>query len=155
MSKTTFVAFLYVIGIGCTGLGLVQLFFDARSAIRYSRAESGMMTTTDPAVARTAKYSPGDGTYADVVYTTPKRTVHVSHAYVRRDLIQRAADGVPIPVKFNGDHPRGGWYDGDRPNWSFSQLILGLIFLPVAILAHKLLRREAKVEGRPAPRLSK
>jgi hypothetical protein len=145
MSKITFIAFLYVIGVGGTGLGLVDLYFSARNAIQYARAESGVMTTTDPAVGRMAKYSPGDGTYADVVYTTAKRTVQVRHAWLNRDMVRRAADGVPIPVKFVGDHPRGGYYDGEQPEWKFGGLIVGVIFLVVAIFAHRLLRKESGV----------
>ena len=145
MSKITFIAFLYVIGIGWTGIGLVDLYFSGRSAIAYSRTESGMMTTTDPAAARVVKYSPGDGTWADVDYTTAKRTVHVPHVYLGRDLVRRAADGVPIPVKFDADHPGVGWYDGAKPSWKVGELIGGLIALVVAIFAHKLLRRESGV----------
>jgi hypothetical protein len=145
MSKITFIAFLYLIGIGWTVIGLVDLYFSARSAIAYSRAESGMMTTTDPAVARAVKYSPGDGAWADVDYTNSKHTVHVAHVYLSRELVKRAADGVPIPVKFDAVHPRGGWYDGEHPTWKFGGLIGGLIALAVAIFAHKLLRREAGV----------
>lgn len=145
MSKITFIAFLYIIGVGFTGIGLVDLYFSARSAMAYSRAESGMMTTTDPAVARVVKYSPGDGTWADVDYSNSKRTVHVSHVYLSRDLVKRAAEGVPIPVKFDPDHPGSGWYNGEHPTWKFGRLIGGLIALVVAIFAHKLLRRESGV----------
>jgi len=145
VSKITFIAFLYVIGVGFTGIGLVDAYFSVRNSISYSRAESGMMTTTDPAVARMAKYSPGDGTYADVVYTTSKRTVQVPHAYVSREMIKRAAEGVPIPVRFVGDHPGGGWYDGRKPESKFGGLIVGVIFLAVAIFAHRLLRKESGV----------
>lgn len=146
MSKITFIAFLYVIGVGWTGIGLVDLYFIGRSVMAYSRAESGMMTTSDPAVARVVKYSPGDGTWADVDYTTAKRTVHVSHVYLDRQLVRRAADGVPIPVRFNGDHPSGGWYDGAKPSWKFGGFIGGLIALALAIFAHKLLRRESGID---------
>ncbi|HET9864763.1 MAG TPA: hypothetical protein VFP37_15065 [Steroidobacteraceae bacterium] len=141
MKTYTFVAFLYLIGVGGIGIGLTDLYF------KTSRGEyqSGVMTTTDPAVARVAKYAPGDGTYADVTYTTAKAAIQVPHAYLDGKLVQRAAAGEPIPVRFIGDHPKGGLYDDEQPPaWSPGWLIIGVISLAIAVFAHRLLRREAR-----------
>jgi hypothetical protein len=141
MSRYKFVAFLYLIGLGGIGIGLTDLYF------KMSRGEyqAGVMTTTDPSVARVAKYSPGDGTYADVVYTTSKGAIQVPHAYLNGRLVQRAAAGEPIPVRFIGDHPHGGLYDDEQPPaWSPAWLIIGVISLATAVFAHRLLRREAR-----------
>jgi len=141
VSKYTFVAFLYLIGIGGIGIGVTDFYF------KMPRGEyrAGVMTTTDPAVARMARYAPGEGTYADVVYTTSKGEIQVPHAYVSGKLMQRAAAGEPIPVRFIGDHPKGGLYDDEQPPaWSPGWLIVGAISLAVAVFAHRLLRREAQ-----------
>jgi hypothetical protein len=141
VSKYTFVAFLYLIGIGGIGIGLTDLYFK----MPRGEYQSGFMTTTDPAVARVARYSPGDGTYADVVYTTSKGAIPVPHAYLNGKLVQRAAAGESIPVRFIGDHPAGGLYDDEQlPAWSPGWLIIGLISLATAVFAHRMLRREAR-----------
>ncbi len=140
MSKTTFIAFLYVIGVAFTGLGLVDLYYK----VRFMGAQSGVMTTTDPAVARAAKYSPGDGTYAEVFYTTAKGKVHVPRAFLNADLVKRLADGESIPVKFTGNRPSGGFYDGKEPETNLGWFVIGLIALATAIYAHRLLRKESE-----------
>ena len=139
MNKFIFVGFLYLIGVAFTVLGAVDLY----DRVKWSRARSGTMSSTDPAVARMAKFSPGDGTYADLVYTTAKGTIAVPHSYVSGDVVKRLANGETIPVRFLGDHPKGGRYDGYEPESSLGWFLFGLISLGVAIVAHRMLRKEA------------
>jgi hypothetical protein len=145
MSKIGFIAMFYVIGISFFGLGLVDVFRNVQFSLG---SQEGMMTSSDPSVARVAKLPDADrayGTTANVVYTTPQGQIAVPNKRIGGKMTERLARGEGIPVRFLGSDPHAALFDGAKMQMNWVALIGGAVALAVAIFAHRLLRRESGV----------
>ena len=143
MSKVGFVAFFYLAGLGGIVLGSIDAYFHLEFSFA---AAEGIMSTSDPNVARVAKNVPGQSMVAEVIYTTRSGIVRVPNKRLGAADVQRLARGETIPVRFLRRDPDRALFDGnDPPPLHFAWLVGGGIALAVATFAHRLLRREAGV----------
>ncbi len=139
MGRFTFVGMMYLMAAAFLLIGIGDGWISARL---WMSGQDGRMTSTDPRVARAAKYAADSGVFADVEYSTPSGVVKVPGLFVRANQIPRLANGESIPVRFVTGDPRSAYFDGERPPNSLWFLALGIGVLPVAIYAHRQLRRE-------------
>jgi hypothetical protein len=135
----TFVGMLYLLAAACLLIGIGDAWIGARL---WLGGQDGQMTSSDPRIARAAKYAAGSGTLADVEYVTATSRVEVPEFFVREKFIPRLAKGDAIPVRFVPGDPKSAYFDGEKPPSSLWFLLIGVIVLPVAIYAHRQLRRE-------------
>ena len=143
LSKITFIAFLYLIGISFVAIGALDIYFSFEFSLAGVR---GTMSTTDPNVARVAKNLPGSSMVAAVVYTTSSGTVNVPNKRLGPQDVERLARGETIPIVFLKRDPDRTIGDGASPRApEYGWTIFGALALAVAIFAHRLLRREAGV----------
>ena len=142
MSKFTFVAFLYLFAMIGLFLGGSELFSKVRFELG---SESAVMKSTDPQLARTAKYNPTGTVRADVDYETSHGTVPVHDVYLSAKLIQRLVRGEGIPLRYMKSNPQRYLEEWEELPSGIGWLIFGFISSGVAVFAHKLLRREAGV----------
>jgi hypothetical protein len=146
MSKTRFVAFLYVIGIAFTFLGLAEIYLRVEFALF---GQDAVMTSTDPSVERVARVTPGQSMMANVILTTNSgEVVPVRNKRLSAKHVERLANGESIPVRFVMRDPEMARADGAKPPLdNLGWFIFGLIALAVATFAHQLMRRESAAEA--------
>lgn len=141
--KFTFVAFLYLMA----GAGLLlgggalyhRLQFDFGS-------QTGTMLSTDPGIARAAKFAPGTTVRANVTYTTASGVVTVRDKFVGADDVQILARGEGVPVRFLTSDPLRVLPPNEELPYGFGFFALGFGALAVGVYAHRLLRREMLAE---------
>jgi hypothetical protein len=138
-NKFTFVGMLYLVAAACLLIGIGDGWIGARL---WMSGQDGKMTSTDPRIARAEKYAPGTNTQADVEFSTAAGAVKVPEFLVRAQYVKRLANGDSIPVRFIPDDPKSAYLDGEKPPSSLWALLVGILALPVAIYAHRQLRRE-------------
>ena len=140
MSKFTFVAFLYLFAAIGLLLGGAELF----SKVWFDlNAERAVMKSTDPVLARTAKYNPTGGAHADVDYETSHGTVPVHDLYISAEQLHKLARGEGIPIRYMKRNPLRHMEAEEELPSGIGWLILGFVASGVAVFAHRLLRREA------------
>jgi hypothetical protein len=140
MSKFTFVAFLYLFAVIGLFLGGSELFSKVWFELH---AEKAIMKSTDPVLARTAKYNPTGSARADVDYETSHGTVPVHDLYLSAEQVQRLARGEGIPLRYMKSNPQRHFEEREELPNGIGWLILGFVASGVAVFAHRLLRREA------------
>ena len=140
MNKITFVAFLYIFAGTGLFLGSAELFMKVRFDLGSERA---IMKSTDPVLARTAKYNPTGGARADVDYETSHGTVTVHDLYLSPEQVHKLVEGEGIPVRFMKSDPHWHLDIRENPPNGIGWLVLGVVASGVSVFAHRLLRREA------------
>lgn len=140
MSKFKFVACLYIFALCGFVLGGGDLFWKIRFELG---AESAIMKSTDPVLARTVQYNPTGGATAEVEYETSHGTVPVHDFHLSSDWVHRLAQGDGIPLRYLKSDPHQYVRQGEELPNGIGWLILGVAASGVAVYAHRLLRKEA------------
>lgn len=104
------------------------------------------MKSTDPVLARTAKYNPTGGVSADVDYETSHGTVPVHGVYLSPERVHKLERGEGIPLRYMKNNPQRYLEEPEELPNGIGWLIFGLVASGVAVFAHRLLRREAGYE---------
>jgi len=134
-----FVAWLYLMAASGLFVGAIDFYEWYRF---WRHGENANMESKDPAIARAARLGYYDFLWADVTYVTSSGRVDVSRKPLSGDLVKRLAEGRPIPVRFLKNDPYRVLFDGEQPEKPWGWLIAGILALPVALYAHRLLRRQ-------------
>lgn len=140
MGKVTFVAILYIMGLGGLFLGGTQLFQKAQFSFA---SERGVMKSSDIALLKMAKFAPGDAMHADVTYETPTGSLTVKGKFLTGKLVQILSCGDRVPLRFLKTDPHRVLYEGDELPLGLGWLIMSGLAFGIAVFAHRLLRREA------------
>ena len=140
MDKFTFVAFLYLFAVIGLFLGGGELFSKVWFELH---AEKAIMKSTDPMLARTAKFNPTGGARADVDYETSHGTVPVNDLQLSPEQVHRLVRGEGIPLRYMKNNPHRHLEEQEELPSGIGWLILGFVASGVAVFAHRHLRREA------------
>ncbi|MDP2343437.1 MAG: hypothetical protein Q8O67_20935 [Deltaproteobacteria bacterium] len=142
MGKFIFVGMLYVLGGCALAVGGHALFEE----IRFARsAQSAVMKSSDPNVARTAKFAPNDSMRADVVYVTANGEIPVRDHYLVAGDVQRLARREGIAIRFREADPHYTLHENEQMPGVLGWMIAGVLVLALAVVAHRLLRQEMRV----------
>lgn len=140
MNKLLFVAWLFVFA----GCGLVVGGINFYEVFRFwNDGQSGVMISSDRILERAVKYETYITMPMDVTYLTPQGSVFVSQKFVPGAIVKRLGEGQQIPVRFLKSEPEHVLYDNSELESPWGWLILGVIMLPVAFYALRLIKQEA------------
>ena len=145
MGKFTFVGMLYVMAACSFLVGGHELFDKLRFT---AAAQEAVMKSSDATLLKTAKYAPNTSTRQNVEYVMKTGTIAVTDVYLSADHLQRLAKGEEIPLKYLPSNPRQVVYPGQDMPSGAGWLVAGGVVLGIAVVAHRLLRREEGVSSK-------
>ncbi|MDP2340414.1 MAG: hypothetical protein Q8O67_05625 [Deltaproteobacteria bacterium] len=141
MGKFIFVGTLYVFS-ACALFVVGQQLFEE---VRFARsAQSALMKSSDPNVARTARFAPNNSMKADVVYITANAEIPVRDLYLPASDVQQLARGEGIAIKFRESDPYDMLHENEETPGVLGWMIAGVLALALAVFGHRLLRKEMR-----------
>jgi hypothetical protein len=144
-SPIAFVATLFIGAACCLGLGVMG----AAEWLEWSRGGvHGQMVGDDPRIPIEARTGAPGSVRVNVKYLTDAGEVPAPGVWVSPDVLARLAAGDAVPAYFLRDEPRRVLLDGREPDNPWWFLGIGLVLLPTALYARRLLLRETAAKAR-------
>lgn len=144
-SPTAFVATLFIGAACCLGLGVMG----AVESLEWSRGGvHGRMVGDDPRIPIEARARAPGSVRVNVKYVTDEGEVKAPGTWVSPDVLARLAAGDAVPAYFLRDEPRRVLLDGREPDNPWWFLGIGVVLLPTALYARRLLLRETAARAR-------